>query len=175
MTSTPDREFDPSTFPVVGKGNTFEHFRTGQSFDHHWGRTLTAADNLLFCTALCYWNPLYCNTAFARQNGHRTTPINPMLLLCTAVGLSVEDLSENSAAFLGVDDCVFHAPVYPDDTVRAVSTVLSTRRSASRPREGIVTWRTEVFNEQDEPLLSYERSNLVASALAAGDRDLTEG
>jgi itaconyl-CoA hydratase len=175
MAFTSEHHFDPSTFPIVVKGNTFDDFQVGQTFDHHWGRTLTAADNLLFSTTLCYWNPLYCNEVFARENGHPTSPINPMLLLCTAVGLSVEDLTENSAAFLGINDCVFHTPVYPGDTVRAISTVLSTRRSSSRPGEGIVTWRTEVFNEQDQVVLSYERSNLIANTPVTGIRDATEG
>ena len=35
--------------------------------------------------------------------------INPMLVLCTVVGLSVEDLSEAGGPFLGVDELTFHA------------------------------------------------------------------
>jgi itaconyl-CoA hydratase len=163
MSQAQPQDFDPSSFPVVTKGNKFEDFSVGQTFDHHWGRTLLAADSVLFSTALCFWNPLYLNAEFAGDNGHPDAPVNPMLVLCTAVGLSVEDLSENSAAFLGVDNCEFHAPVYPGDTIRAVSVVLDSRPSSSRPSEGIVSWRTEVFNGIDELVLSYERSNLVAS------------
>ena len=64
-----------------------------------------------------------------------------MLVLCTAVGLSVEDLSESGGPFLGIDDCVFLRPVYPGDTITAISRVVRMRTSASKPGVGIVTWR----------------------------------
>lgn len=156
------QSFDPSQFPVVVKGHKFEEFREGRSFAHHWGRTLTDADNVLFSTALCHWTPMSLNGEFARAHGHRDVVVNPMLVLCTAVGLSVEDLSEAGGPFLGVDNCEFLQPVYPGDTIRAVSTVVATRESASRPADGIVTWRTDVVNQRDELVVRYERTNLVA-------------
>ena len=67
-----------------------------------------------------------------------------MLVLCTVVGMSVEDLSEYGGAFLGVEDCTFHRPVYPGDTLTARSTVAAARPSNSRPG-GIVTWHTEGY------------------------------
>ena len=43
---------------------------------------------------------------------HGPTPVvNPMLVLFTVFGLSVEDLSEAGGPFLGVDDLVHHRPV----------------------------------------------------------------
>ena len=155
--------FDPSEFPTLEKGRAFESFRRGQEFSHHWGRTLTRHDNVLFSTAMCFWNPTLLNASYAKAQGHPDTPINPMLVLCTAVGMSVEDLSERSAAFLGLDDCRFHRPVYPGDTIRAESDVLSCRESGSRPGEGIVAWRTRAFNQRDELVLSFERANIVTS------------
>jgi itaconyl-CoA hydratase len=154
--------FDPSNFPVMIKGHKFDEFTLGRKFVHHWGRTLSAADNVIFSTALCFWNPMYLNVEYARAHGHVDTVVNPMLVLCTAVGLSVEDLSEAGGPFLGIEACRFHVPVYPGDTVRAVSTVVATRESETRPNEGIVTWTTEVFNQDDVLVASYERTNLVA-------------
>ena len=49
--------------------------------------------------------------------------INPFLVLCTVVGLSVEDLSEAGGPFLGIDELTFHRPVYPGDTLTARSDV----------------------------------------------------
>jgi itaconyl-CoA hydratase len=155
---------DLSEFPTLEKGNVFESFRVGQVFSHHWGRTLTRGDNVVFSTAMCYWNPLLLNVTYAEAQGHPDTPINPMLVLCTAVGMSVEDLSERSAAFLGVDDCQFHKSIYPGDTLRAESEVVTCRRSASRPGEGIVGWRTHAFNQRDDLVLSYLRTNIVKCA-----------
>ncbi len=83
-------------------------------------------------------------------------------VLCTVVGVSVEDLSEAGGPFLGVNDVVFHQPVYPGDTLSARSEVVSMRESEKRPTSGIVTWRTEARNQKGELVVSYERTNLVA-------------
>src|SRR5437899_9555397 len=134
---------DLGQFPLVRKGHAFEDFHAGQVFEHHWGRTLTEADNVLFTTATLGFTPLYFNAEYARAHGHPDVVVNPLLVLCTVVGLSVEDLSEAGGPFLGVDDCQFHLPVHPGDTLTATSVVVDARESASRPDTGIVTWRTE--------------------------------
>lgn len=156
----PDPDFD--SFPVVEKGHAFEDFTVGHTLGHHWGRTLTTGDNTVFSTATCNWNPMYLNAEFARANGHPDAVVNPMLTLCTVVGLSVEDLSEIGGPFLGLEDCTFHLPVYPDDTITARSQVLDARTSSSRPGVGIVTWRTEAHNQRGELVLDFTRTNLVA-------------
>jgi itaconyl-CoA hydratase len=154
--------FDPASFPAVPKGHLFEDFRVGEIFDHHWGRTITAGDNTLFSTATCNWNPMYLNAQFAKANGHRNVVVNPMLVLCTVVGLSVEDLSEAGGPFLGVTECQFHQPVHPGDTLRARSTVVEMRPSTSRQKMGIVTWHTEGHNQRDHLVIEFRRTNLVA-------------
>jgi acyl dehydratase len=154
--------FDPETARPVLKGHSFDDFEVGQVFEHHWGRTLNAGDNSLFSTVAMHFNPLYTNAEYARALGHPDLLVNPMLVLSTAVGLSVEDLSEGGGPFLGVDQATFHRPVHPGDTLTARSTVAGKRESASRPAFGIVTWHTEAFNQRGELVLDYQRSNLVA-------------
>ena len=152
---------DFSDFPRQSKGNRFEDFRLGQIFHHHWGRTLTEADNTLFATITHAFTPLYYNAEYARAHNHPGVVIHPLLVLTTVVGLSVEDLSEGGGPFLGIDDATFHRPVYPDDTITAQSTVVSARESSSRPAFGIVTWHTEGFNQRNELVVDYTRSNLI--------------
>jgi itaconyl-CoA hydratase len=159
-------EFDPRSFPLMVKGRRYEDFAVGQVFVHHWGRTLTDGDNALFSTATCNWNPMHLNAEYAARHGHPDVVVNPMLVLCTVVGLSVEDLSEAGGPFLGLDDCRFHRPVHPGDTLIATSVVLEARESASRPGAGIVTWRTEGRNQRDEVVVDYVRTNLVAKRAA---------
>jgi len=154
--------FEPASFRLVRKGHAFEEFAEGQEYRHHWGRTLTEGDNALFTTATLAYNPLYFNREHARAAGHPDLVVNPMLVLCTVVGLSVEDLSEAGGPFLGVDELTFHRAVYPGDTLTARSTVVSTPESGSRPGFGIVTWRTEGRNQRDELVVDYKRTNLVA-------------
>ena len=152
---------DFSEFSLIPKGNQFEDFEEGQVFEHHWGRTLTESDTTLFSTLALRFTPLYFNREYARAHGHDDVVIDPLLALCTVVGLSVEDLSEAGGPFLGVNGIEFHRPVYPGDTLNARSTVVSARTSEKRPAFGIVTWRTEGLNQNDELVLSYERTNLV--------------
>jgi len=159
-TMADDPDFD--SFPLAAKGHAFEDFREGQNFEHHWGRTLTEADNALFTTLALRFTPLYFNAEYARAHGHPGLVIDPLLVLCTAVGLSVEDLSEAGGPFLGVEDVEFHRPAYPGDTLTASSTVVQKRDSESRPTFGIVTWKTEGRNQKGELVLSYRRTNLVA-------------
>ena len=152
---------DFSEFPTIPKGHQFEDFREGQVFEHHWGRTLTESDATLFSTLALRFTPLYFNREYARAHDHPDLVVDPLLALCTVVGLSVEDLSEAGGPFLGIEQIEFHRSVYPGDTLNASSTVVSTRTSEKRPQFGIVTWRTEGRNQDEELVLSYQRTNLV--------------
>lgn len=154
--------FDQASFPLRRRGHSFEEFTVGRVFEHHWGRTINAGDNSLFTTTTLAFNPLYFNAEYARAEGHPDVVVNPMLVLCTVVGMSVEDLSEAGGPFLGIEACRFHRPLYPGDTLTARSTVVEVRESQSRPTMGIVTWHTEGFNQDDELAVDYRRTNLVA-------------
>lgn len=154
---------DFDAFPVRRRGAYLEKFEIGQRYPHHWGRTLDIADSTLFSTTLAYWLPLYLNEEFAVAQGHPSRPINPFLVLCTVVGLSVEDLSESAGPFLGIEECEFPTPVYAGDTLTAESVVTDTRLSASRPGRGIVTWRTTGRNQRGEVAVTYIRKNLLVT------------
>src|SRR5437870_4259902 len=153
---------DFARFPLVPKHHAFEAFHPGRVYQHHWGRTLRAADNAVFTTVTLAFTPLYFNAEYARAHGHPDVVVHPLLVLCTAVGLSVEDLSEAGGPFLGVDAVRFERPVHPGDTIAARSVVVSARDSESRPHFGIVTWRTEATNQRGEIVVRFERTNLVA-------------
>jgi acyl dehydratase len=143
------------------KGRLFEDFHVGQHFDHHWGRTLTESDTLLFSTLTLSFNPLYYNRDYARVHGHRDIVVNPQLLFNTILGLSVEDCSEIGGPFLGVFDLTYHRQVYPGITVRAISDTIEARVSDSNPANGIVTWATKGVDGDGETVVSFRRSNLV--------------
>jgi acyl dehydratase len=143
------------------KGHRFHEFEEGRVFRHHWGRTITEADNTLFTTLTQAYSPLYFNAPFAQEHGHPGVVVNPMLVFGIVFGLSVEDLSEAGGPFLGVDELTFHKPVYPGETLTARSTVVARRMSKSRPDQGIVTWHTEGFDASDELVIDFKRSNLI--------------
>lgn len=143
------------------RGNSYEAFEIGQRFTHHWGRTVTAADNTLFSTLTLHYNPHYFNAAFAAAHGHPDTPVNPLLVFNTVFGLTVEDLSEGGGPFLGVEELSYRVTVYPGDTLYAASEVVAKRLAGNRPGYGIVTWHTRGTNQRDEEVIAYKRTNLV--------------
>jgi itaconyl-CoA hydratase len=149
------------------RGREYGDFAVGAFYRHHWGRTVTEADAMLFATATLAHNPLYLNAEHARRCGHPGLVVDPYLVLAIVIGLSVEDLSERSEAFLGMDAVEFCEPVYPGDTITARSTVEALRPSRSDPRNGIVTWSTERRNQHDRPVVTLTRSNLFR--IGAGD------
>ena len=153
---------DFSTFKPWRRGNHFADFAVGQKFVHHWGRTLSAGDATLFSAVTLRYCPLYVNAEYAKAEGHRDLVVDPMLVLATAIGLSVEDLSEAGGPFLGVNEVQFGAPMHPGDTITCCSEVLQKRESASRPGAGIVTWRTTAKKQNAEVVCQYTRTNLVA-------------
>lgn len=143
------------------RGHYFEEFTIGREFAHHWGRTVNQGDNSYFSTVTLNFCPLYFNKEYAKAHGHPSEQINPMLVFSTVFGLSVEDLSEKGAGFLGVDDLEFHLPVYPGDTLTAKSTVHAARPSSKNPSQGICTWHTKGFNQKGELVIDFKRTNLI--------------
>ena len=143
------------------KGNKYEDMEVGRVFEHHWGRTITEADNVAFTAQTLSFCPLYFNRPYAESMGHRDMVVNPLLVFNTAFGMSVEDLSEGGGPFLGVEQCEFLKTVYVGDTITARSKVVNCRESKGQPGMGIVTWHTEGFNQRGEKVVSFMRTNLV--------------
>ena len=149
------------------KGRLFEDFSVGQQFDHHWGRTITESDTLLFTTLTLTFNPLYFNRDYAVALGHSDIVVNPHLVFNTVLGLSVEDCSEIGGPFLGVFGLTYHRQVYPGITLRATSETTEVRPSKSNPRNGIVSWNTRGLDPDGVTVVSFRRSNLVRRRLGS--------
>src|SRR5262249_9166572 len=89
-----DDAFDPASFPLAGRGTGVGPLGGGRWGPPRGGRPTPAGDTALSSPAPCHWSPMYLNAEYARAHDHPDAVVNPMLALCVAVGLSVEDLSE---------------------------------------------------------------------------------
>ncbi|MHA6782146.1 MaoC family dehydratase [Pseudonocardia saturnea] len=152
---------DPAGWPLIPRGTSFEDHVVGRVFEHHWGRTVHAADAIAFTTQTLAFNPVFFNREAARAAGHPDEVVNPLLVFSIVFGLSVEDLSETGGPFLGAQDVRHLREVYPGETLYASSTVLEARGSESRPDTGIVTWQTVGRDARGVSVIEFRRTNLV--------------
>lgn len=165
-----------ASWPLIPRGTYFEGHVVGRVFEHHWGRTIHASDNVAFSTQTLAFNPVYFNRDAAQAAGHRDEVINPLLLFSVVFGLSVEDLSEVGGPFLGATDIKYLREVYPGETVYASSTVVEARASESRSDTGIVTWHTVGRDTAGEPVIEFTRANLVRRRPASAElREVPDG
>jgi acyl dehydratase len=69
---------------------------------------------------------------------------------------------QQAIAGLGFDEMRMHKPVYAGDTLHCKSVVHEARVSTSKPDRGIVTYQTQLMNQDDEVVFSIKASTLMA-------------
>lgn len=144
-------------------GRYFDEFHVGDVIKHTLGRTISEADNVLFCAITMNTQPLHLNEDYARKHsefGQRL--VNGLLTLALAVGISVPELTEGRlVANLGYDNVRQPHPMFHGDTLYVESEVIEVRASRSRPDQGIVRFRHIGRNQDGVVVLEFERSALM--------------
>ena len=143
------------------KGNRYEDFTVGQTFEHHWGRTITESDNTWFTLLTMNKHPLHFDKVYAAKSEFKQPLVNSCLTLSMVVGMSVSDISQKAIGNLGWTDIKLIVPVFIGDTIYAESEVLAKRESAKRPTQGIITVKTIGKKADGTVFMTYERSVLV--------------
>src|SRR6185312_10268381 len=153
-------------------GNFFEDFRLGQEIRHATPRTITAGDVALYNGLFGARFAVQSADSFAQAIGYPCSPVDDLLVFHIVFGKTVPDISLNAVANLGYADCRFLRPVYPGDTLTAVSEVIGLRENSNR-KTGIVYVRSRGFNQDGGEVLDYVRWVMVRkrdeSAAAPGD------
>lgn len=143
-------------------GLYFEEFSEGQVIDAEWTRTLTEADNVLFCGMTMNVAKLHLDAEYMAGTEFGRPIVNSLLTLGLMVGMSVHNTTlGTTVANLGMQDVRFPAPVFAGDTVRTTTTVVAVRESRSRPDAGVVTLRHEARNQRGQVVASCERAALM--------------
>ena len=142
-------------------GKHFEEFEVGEVIHHDLGRTITEADNVLFCAITMNDQPLHLDEEWARKTPFGRRVVNGLLTLSLSVGMSVRDLTAGTlVANLGYYDVEHTKPVFHGDTIRVRSEVLS-KRATSKPGQGLVEIKHVVTNQHCDEVLTYKRRALV--------------
>ena len=142
-------------------GKWFEELEAGQVIQHDKGRTITEADNVLFCALTMNDQPLHLDAEYAKTTQFGQRVVNGLLTLSLSVGMSVGDLTAGTlVANLGYYDVEHTKPVFHGDTIRVRSEVLS-KRATSKPGQGLVEIRHVVTKQDGAEVLTYKRRALL--------------
>lgn len=144
-------------------GRVLEDLDEGEVFCHPRGITITKAFAIDFATTFMETNPLYLNEGYAKAHGFRDLVVSPLMVMNIALSLGVQNDSEKAVANLGYYNVCFVKPVYPGDTLRAMTKVLK-REMKEGGKPGIATIRTIALNQNEELVLQYDRKIMVAPA-----------
>src|ERR1044071_6333971 len=137
-------------------GNFFEDFRLGQQIRHATPRTITTGDVALYNGLFGPRFAVQSSDVFARKIGYPRAPVDDLLVFHIVFGKSVPDVSLNAVANLGYAAFRVLAPVYPGDTLNAVSEVIGLKENSSR-KTGIVFVRTTGCRQDGGKVLEYVR------------------
>ena len=143
-------------------GRYFEEFELGDVYNHWPGKTITEADDHLFCMITMNHHPLHTDAHYAEtetQFGRNVVVGN--LVYSLVLGMSVPDVSGKAIANLEIESLRHARPTFHGDTIYARTTVLDKRESQSKPDRGVVTVETVGVNQRGETVCEFRRKVLV--------------
>ncbi len=147
----------------TNKGNFFEDFTIGQVIRHATPRTVTVGDASLYSALYGTRFAVQSADSFAQAIGYPRAPIDDLLTFHVVFGKTVPDISLNAVANLGYAGGRFLAPVFPGDSLTAVSEVIGLKEN-SNGQSGVVYVRSTGFNQDGVEVLDYVRWVMVRKA-----------
>ena len=142
-------------------GRHFEDFEVGDVYRHWPGKTITEADDHLFCMITMNHHPTHTNNWFAEYE----SPMGKALVVGNLVyslvlGMSVPDVSGAAIANLEIETLKHAKPTFHGDTIYAVTKVLE-KKETSDGKRGIVTVETKGINQRSEEVCEFRRRVMV--------------
>lgn len=143
-------------------GRYYEEFEVGDTYRHWPGKTVTEADDHLFCLLTMNHHPLHLDAHYAegQTRFHRNVVVGN-LVYSLLLGMSVPDVSGKAIANLEVSSLRHVAPTFHGDTLYGETTVLGKVPSASRPEAGIVEVETRGYNQDGTVVCVFRRKVMV--------------
>jgi acyl dehydratase len=162
----PERTFsvDQASREATGArpyGRYLEDFEVGAVYEHWPAKTVTEADDHLFCLITMNHHPLHINDVYAAQSQQGRNVVVGPLVYSLALGMSVADVSGKAIANLATEELSHPAPVFHGDTLFVQSEVLEVTESRSKPDRGVVRVKTDAFNQDGVLVASFKRAVLV--------------
>jgi acyl dehydratase len=153
-------------------GRYLDEFGVGDVYKHWPAKTVTEADDHMFCLLTMNHHPLHINDLYASQSQQGRNVVVGPLVYSLALGMSVSDVSGKAIANLATEELKHPAPVFHGDTLFAESEVLEVRPSSSKPDRGVVKVHTRVYKQDGTLVAEFKRAVLVPrDPEAAGGED----
>ncbi len=111
-------------------GRYLEEFEVGAVYKHWPAKTVTEAEDHLFCLITMNHHPLHVNDVYASQSQQGRNVVAGPFVYSLVFGMTVADVSGKAIANLATDELGHPAPVFHGDTLFAESEVLEVRPSA---------------------------------------------
>ena len=108
--------FDQASREATGArpyGRYLEDFEEGAIYKHWPAKTVTEADDHLFCLITMNHHPLHINDEYARQSQQGQNVVVGPLVYSLALGMTVGDISGKAIANLGTEELRHTAPGVP--------------------------------------------------------------
>ena len=120
-------------------------------------RVITKTDLELYAISTGDIHPMFLSEEAAQAAGWRTQLVPGLLTFSIAVGLLIQaGYIKDVMAFMGTDRVRFNAPVYPYDTIRVETEMLSKKRTGNS--NWICTYAWVVRNQNDEAVAQGENT-----------------
>jgi acyl dehydratase len=142
-------------------GRYLEEFEVGDIYKHWPAKTVTEADDHLFCLITMNHHPLHINDVYASKSQQGRNVVVGPLVYSLALGMSVSDVSGKAIANLATEELKHPAPVFHGDTLFCESEVLEKKESKSKPDRGTVKVHTRVLNQDGVLVAEFKRLVLV--------------
>ena len=142
-------------------GRYLEEFEVGAVYKHWPAKTITEADDHLFCLLTMNHHPLHLNDVYAKRSQHGRNVVVGPLVYSIMLGMSVSDVSGKAIANLATEELSHPAPVFHGDTLFVESEVLEVRPSSSKPDRGVVRVKTDAYKQDGTLVATFKRAVLV--------------
>ncbi len=143
-------------------GMYFEEFEPGSVIEHATRRTVTEADNMLFCSMTLNLAPLHIDAEYAKTTIYGERLVNSLFILGLITGITVPDTTQGTTlGNLGFEQVTFPKPVFHGDTIGVRTEIVSKRESKSRADSGIVHFRHYGVNQRGEIVCDCRRAGLM--------------
>src|SRR5438093_6293082 len=164
MSDTRSVETEQSAREASGShpyGRYREEFEVGAVYKHWPAKTVTEAEDHLFCLLTMNHHPLHVNDVYAAKSQQGRNVVAGPYVYSLIFGMSVSDVSGKAIANLATEELSHPAPGFHGDTLVVESEVLEVTPSRSKPDRGVVKVHTKAYKQDGTLVAEFKRAVLV--------------